>query len=298
MAISSSTHLFLLGADYHLGDLLWLTAVLDEYRRQRQPARLVVGCPDRAISRILERNPLIDDLRYGEGDQLRAAMTARYGPDLLINDLRPLPVALRMLRDWRHHWPWLYYRDLWLRERGQWLATFLHLGHLRHFRPVLGLSDEDREAASALPAPYVALAPHIGQYRLPLAGRLWRAIKGWEADRWRRLASRLRAAGYEPITLAASGQAPIPGTRPVVGLPIRQVAGVIERAAALISGESGLWFIAAARRTPFVIVPWWLPRTVDWAAPMRTPYRLIFRQDAAVSTVFASFREVVDHDRP
>jgi ADP-heptose:LPS heptosyltransferase len=107
----------------------------------------------------------------------------------------------------------------------------------------------------------------------------------------------LRAAGYEPITLAAAGQAPIPGTRPVVGLPIRQVAGVIERAAALITGESGLWFIAAARRTPFVIVPWWLPRGVDWAAPMRTPHRLIFRQDAAVNTVFAGFREVVDHDR-
>lgn len=54
MATRQSTHLFLIGQDYHLGDLLRSTAVLAEYRRQVRPDRLVVACPDRAISRILE----------------------------------------------------------------------------------------------------------------------------------------------------------------------------------------------------------------------------------------------------
>lgn len=289
-----ATHLFLLGADYHLGDLLWLTAVLAEYRRQVRPARLAVGCPDRPIGRILEHNPLLDDLRYGDPGRLRAAARAR---GEVVRDLRPLPLARAMLRDWRHHWPWVYYRDLWFLPRGQWLATFLHLGRLSSYRPVLGLCDADRATAATLPIPYVVLAPHIGRYRLPLAGRAWRRVKGWDEGNWVRLASLLRSAGYEPVTAAAADQAPIPGTRPLLGLPIRQVAGVIEGAAALVGGESGLWFIAAACATPFAIVPWWLPRGVDWAAPMGVPHRLIRRRDATVETVFASCRELVAHDR-
>lgn len=291
------SHLFLLGKDYHLGDLLWLTAVLTEYRRQVRPDHLLVGCPDRPISRILEHNPLIDELLYGEGDRLLAETRRRSVVAPIIHDLRPLSLAIAMLRDWHHHWPWLYYRDLWMRERGQWLATFLHLGRLRSFRPVLGLREEDRATARTLPSPYVALAPHVGQYTLPLVGRVWRKVKGWDDECWIRLANLLRAEGYEPITLAAADQAPIPGTRPLLGLPIRQVAGVVERASALVSVESGLWFIAAARRTPFLIVPWWLPRSVNWAAPMRVPHRLIYRQEASVDSVFARFRELVGHDR-
>lgn len=290
-----SAHLFLIGEDYHLGDLLWLTAVLHEYRRQVQPKQLMVGCPDRPISRILAHNPLIDELLYGEADSLRAAVGKRFGNDVMIHDLRPFPLAVAMLRDWRHHWPWLYYRDLWMQERGQWLATFLHLGRLHDFRPILTLREEDRTFARTLPAPYVLLAPHIGQYRLPFAGRVWHRIKGWEGDRWIQLAHLLREEGYEPITLAAAGQAPIPGTKPLLGIPIRQVAGVIEQATALISGESGLWFIAAASSTPFLIVPWWLPRSVDWAAPMEVPHRLIDRHAASVHDVAAQFRALVTH---
>ncbi|HEX5504836.1 MAG TPA: hypothetical protein VFW96_19620 [Thermomicrobiales bacterium] len=296
-AAAGATHLFLLGADYHLGDLLWLTAVLAEYRRRVRPARLAVGCPDRPISRILEHNPLLDDLRYGDPARLRAAARTRFGRDVVVRDLRPAPLGLAMLRDWRHHRPWRYYRDLWFEPRGQWLATFLHLGRLSAYRPVLGLCAADRATAAALPAPYVVLAPHIGRYRLPLASRAWRRVKGWDETNWVRLASLLRTAGYEPVTAAAADQAPIPGTRPLLGLPIRQVAGVIAGAAGLVGGESGLWFIAAARATPFVIVPWWLPRGVDWAAPMGVPHRLVARRDATVDAVFAACRELMSHDR-
>jgi ADP-heptose:LPS heptosyltransferase len=94
------------------------------------------------------------------------------------------------------------------------------------------------------------------------------------------------------MTLGAAGQEAIPGTTPLTGHPIRQVAGVIERAAALVTVESGLWFIAAGLATPFVITPWWLPRTVDWAAPMQTPHRLIDRDDDAADAVVSYLREM------
>lgn len=297
MPAEGAVHLFLLGKDYHLGDLLWLTPVLDQYRRQIKPPYLVVACPDRSISRILEHNPLIDALLYGDSAQVLAGARARYGSSLVLRDLRPPALARGMLRDWRYRLPWLYYRDLWLQERGQWLSTFLRLGRLPSFRPRIGLCDADRATARGLPAPYVTLAPHIGQYRLPLATRFWHGVKGWRWDYWVALAERLRANGYTPVTLAAAGQEPIPGTKALLGLPIRQAAGVIEGAAALISGESGLWFVAAAAGTPFVIVPWWLPRSVNWAAPMGVPHRLVYRDEASAAEVFARFKELAGHDR-
>lgn len=285
--------MFLLGEDYHLGDLLWLTAVLAEYRRQYSPERLLVGLPDRPVSRILERNPLIDELRYGEAGPLLRAARAAFGRQLFVRDLRPLALARAMLRDWRHYWPWLYYRDLWLAARGQWLATFLHLGRLSSSRPIMPLGADDRAAAHVLAAPYIVLAPHIGRYRLPGAGALWRRLKDWGDDHWCELAARLRAAGYTPVTLAAADQAPVAGSESLLGLPIRQAAGVIAGAAALVSVESGLWYLAAATGTPFVIVPWWLPRSVDWAAAMQTPHRLLRRRDAAVGMVVANLDTLI-----
>ncbi|MCC6177633.1 MAG: hypothetical protein IT305_20215 [Chloroflexi bacterium] len=292
---ATGVHLFLLGYDYHLGDLLWLTPVLAEYRRQARPAHLLVGCPDRPISRILEGNPSIDELLYGEPDELARSAHACFGSALVLHDLRPVALAEAMLRDWRHHWPWLYYRDLWLQARGQWLATFLHLGCLHEFRPTLVLSEEDRATARTLPPRVVAFAPHIGQYGLPLADRFWRRVKGWDDRNWRDLTALLRADGFTPVTLAGPGQASIPGTLPLIGLPIRQVAGIVESAEALVSAESGLWFVAAACGTPFAIVPWWLPRTVDWAAPMGVPHLLVRRPDASAGRVFAGIRVLASH---
>lgn len=79
---------------------------------------------------------------------------------MVVHDLRPLPIALSMLRGWRYRRPWLYLRDLWLDERGQWLAMFLRLGRLRDVRPMLRLDEDDRATARTLPVPYVVLAPH------------------------------------------------------------------------------------------------------------------------------------------
>jgi hypothetical protein len=286
-------HLFLLGKDYHLGDMLWLTAVLSAYRRQIRPAVLLVGCPDKPISRILEQSPPIDGLFYGEARAIVADVRQRHGRDLLVHDLRPLHMATTMLRDWRFRLPWHYYRDLWLEPRGQWLATFLHLGLLHANRPLLRLTDGDRAAALALTRPYVALAPHVGHRETPILHAAWVRLKGWEDGRWRALAVGLRRAGYEPVTLAAAGEPPIPGTHPLVGLPVRQAAGVIERAEALITVESGLWYAAAGLGTPLMIVPWWLPRSVDWVAPMGIPYRLVSRDQASVSYVLSQIDELI-----
>src|SRR5438552_7893900 len=109
-----SAHLFLLGKDYHLGDLLSFTAVLAEYRRQIRPEHLLVGYPDPPLGRILEHNPLIDELLYGTAQDVMATVRARFGDALVLHDLRILPVARAMLRAWRRRRPWLYYHDLWL----------------------------------------------------------------------------------------------------------------------------------------------------------------------------------------
>lgn len=291
-----STHpkvsVFLLGKDYHLGDLLWLTAVLRAYRTQRVPAAVLVVCPDRPISRILEHNPLIDDLRFGEPSAVLDAIRTQYPAPLQVHDLRVAPLGMAMVRQWRRRLPWLYYRDLWLEPRGQWLATFLGLGRLGNGRPVLALTEADRIETRRVRHPYAVLAPNIGHYSVPLTAAFWRRLKGWPAERWERLACHLRTEGYEPITLAGAGQPPVAGTRALIGLPIRTAAGVIEGADVLVTGESGLWFVAAAVGTPFVIVPWWLPRSVDWAAPAQVPYRLVYRDTASVSTVLEHVREI------
>jgi hypothetical protein len=293
MTAQSSVHLFILGKDYHLGDLLWFTAVLAAYRRQVRPGRVLVGVPDRPISRILGHNLLIDDLLYGEGAALRARARAEAaGAPLIVRDLRVLPMAISLVRQWRRRLPWLYYADLWMQPRGQWLATFLGLGVLRDYRPELRLVEEDRAVARRLPSPYVVLAPHVGTYTLSLLISFWRRVKGWPAERWSMLARQLRQEGYHVVTLAAAAQRPVPGTIGLIGLPIRQVAGVIERAAALVTVESGLWFVAAALETPVIITPWWLPRSVDWAAPMNIPHRLVYRGEDSVDEVLAHIRQM------
>jgi hypothetical protein len=221
----------------------------------------------------------------------------RYEADLVLHDLQPLAVAHAMLRGWRERLPWLYYRDFWLGVRGQWLATFLHLGRLDDARPVLRLVDDDRVAAHALPRPYVVLAPHAGHMAIPVLDTLWGRLKGWGDAQWRLLARGLRRAGYTPVTLGAAGEAAITGTVPAIGLPIRRSAGIIEQAAALVSVESGLWYVAAAVGTPLVIVPWWLPRAVDWVAPMGVPYSLVYRDRASVRQVLAQVRAVIASQR-
>lgn len=285
MAEHAQRCLFLLGRDYHLGDLMWLTAVLRHYRRTRRTEHLAVCLPDRPISRILEHNPTIDELRYEDPRRARTTLTARYGAQPTVHDLRVLPLAAAMVRAWRRRHPWLYYRDLWCEARGQWLSTFLGLGALSDARPELRLQTEDRITGAMLDQPYVILAPHVGQFRLSVTSRLWSGIKGWPAEYWAALAVEMAASGYQPITLAASGQAPVPGTKSLLGLPIRQAAGVIERASVLVSGESGLWFVAAALHTPFLIVPWWLPDSITWPAAMNVPHRTLGRGEASLDRV-------------
>src|SRR6266516_7994500 len=92
-----SAHLFLLGTDYHLGDLLWFTAVLAEYRRQIRPEYLLVGYPNPQLGRILEHNPLIDELLYDAARDVLVTVRARFGDALVLHDLRDVPIALAML---------------------------------------------------------------------------------------------------------------------------------------------------------------------------------------------------------
>jgi hypothetical protein len=284
---------FILGDDYHLGDLLWFTSVLAEYRKKLSPSRVVVAVPDRAISRILEHNPLADELLFGAEERSRILEMHRDADNVVVHDLRVFPIALAMLRQWRRRRPWLYYRDLWMRPRGQWLATYLRLGELEDPRPAIQLTDADRAAVRDMPGRFVVLAPHIGQYAIPFTGMLWRRVKSWPTERWVSIADNLRSRGYEPYSLGATGQPPVPGTTGIVGLPIRQVAAIVEGASALITVESGLWFVAAALNVPFIIVPWWLPRSIDWPGSSGVAHARIYRGHDSVGDVAAEFGRLV-----
>ncbi|MGH2448203.1 MAG: glycosyltransferase family 9 protein, partial [Chloroflexota bacterium] len=233
--------------------------------------------------------PLIDRLELRSKDEDPSAVT---GADSVVHDLRMQALGRAMVRNWRQRAPWLYYRDLWFEPRGQWLAGYLGLRTLTDYRPILSTEASDRGVANSMRRPYVLLAPHVGTYPFPLEP-FWQRIKGWPPADWARLARLVRNDGREVVTLAAAGQESIPGTVPMVGLPIRHVAGLIERAAGLITVESGLWFIAAAYRTPFVIAPWWLPRTIDWVGPMHVPHRLIGRADLTPETVARNLSEIM-----
>src|SRR5581483_3107814 len=145
---------------------------------------------------ILEHNPLIDELLYGAGQDILPRVRGRSLKGLVVHDLRILPIAATLVREWDYRLPWLYYRDLWLEPRGQWLATFLRLGRLHEVRPVLHLTDEDLSVARTLDAPYIVLAPHTGRYTLPILGTIWARAKGWGEARWARLAEALRKEGY------------------------------------------------------------------------------------------------------
>ncbi len=288
---------FRVGDDYHLGDLLWLTAVLAHYRRVRRPTSVVLALPDRDISRILGHNHVIDRLIYlSRGSPADPCATAGTPGSVVLHDLRPLPLALGMIKQWRRRLPWEYYWDLWMEPRGQWLARYLGLGDLENFRPTITLTPADRRSVPLISRPYVVLAPHIGSYRLPLTRALWRRIKGWDPANWMQLCLSLRRKGLEVVTLGAPRQAAVPGSIPLMGLPIRGSAAIVENAAAVVGGESGLWFVAAALEVPFVIVPWWLPQAVDWAAPMRVPHRLVRRRDATVAMVVSMLQQLVKHD--
>jgi hypothetical protein len=294
-SLNVTVSLFILGSDYHLGDLLWFTAVLAAYRREMEPSRVIVSLPDRPISRVLEQNPLIDELALGTADGARDEAVRRYGKSIVVHDLRVVPIAFQMVRQWQRRRPWLYYSDLWAQPRGQWLATFLGLGRLYQLRPTLRLTDDDRTLSQSLPERYVVFAPHIGRYSVPLAGAMWRRVKGWPATNWVALAGEMRRAGFEPFTLGAAGQESVPGTTALLGLPIRQVAGVVERASAMVTVESGLWFVAAALGVPFVIVPWWLPRSIDWPGPIGVPHARVFRNADSVAEVAGHVRGLMTY---
>lgn len=296
MCTHGQSALFLVGHDYHLGDLLWLTPVLARYRAERRPHCLVVGLPDRDISRILERAPSIDRLLYGTPAEIYRSLRRDLGGSVVVEDLRVVPVAVRMVREWRRKLPWTYYRDLWVQPRGQWLSTFLRLGDLADFRPQIELTKDDFERCSTEPGPYIVLAPHTGSYSLPAISYAWRKLKGWDLESWAELAYLLKHRGYNVITVGARGQTVVPGTRSALGLPIRQAAALVARAAALVTGESGMWFIAAAFGTPFAIVPWWLPPSIDWPEPMNVPYRLVRREQANPARVISMVQELINHE--
>jgi hypothetical protein len=251
--------LFVFGHEHHLGDLVAGTTTIRAYRALRRPSRVAVVTPDRAYSRILERDPDIDDLLYvGDADltDLQSKGSPVLPPADVVLDLSARSVMWLL----RHRGPLsrrlrLLHTAL-LGTRGRVMAEAAGVPWPLDDRPIINLHTGDRAVAAQIPRPYVVLAPYAGRFHNRLAQALWQALKAWPMDRWRRLATLLRAGGYTVVTLGAEGEEAIPDTVAVIGQPIARAAGVVEGATALITVESGLWYLACALDVPFVVVPY------------------------------------------
>jgi len=287
--------LFVFGREHHLGDLVAGTTTIRAYRVLHHPSRVAVLAPDRAYSRILERDPDIDDLLYA-GDAELSDPQLKHGLSLPPADV-VLDLSARSVLWLLHHRGPLSRRlgllhTALLGTRGRIMAEAAGVPWPVDDRPVIALRAEDRGVAAQIPRPYVVLAPYVGRFHNRLMQALWQALKAWPMDRWQRLAALLRTDGYTVVTLGAGGEEAIPGTVPVIGRPIAEAAGVVERAAALITVESGLWYLACALGVPFVVVPYWPPRHADWIPAAAPPHRLLRRSTATPAAVVAAVQQI------
>ncbi len=78
--------------------------------------------------------------------------------------------------------------------------------------------------------------------------------KDWGHKRWQELATKLRINGYSLVQLGAGVQRELRGVRRVFTRNVREAAGALSGAIALVSPEGGLHHCAAALGVPAVVI--------------------------------------------
>jgi ADP-heptose:LPS heptosyltransferase len=82
----------------------------------------------------------------------------------------------------------------------------------------------------------------------------WTRTKDWPQYDWQQLVNRLIADGLEVVQIGGPGDPPLCGANRLLGLPLRESASMINSAACHVSCVSGTMHMAAALRTPSVII--------------------------------------------
>ena len=148
------------------------------------------------------------------------------------------------------------------REAQRLMRLALHLGAPQTSSMTLefGLRSEDRAEAQRL---WLAFGEQRGRYVCVHPGARWRSRR-WPAERFAAVAEALRAKGLQIVLTGSAGDAPaVSAFRAAVGEPIVDVCGrtslgglaaIIAGARLLLCNDTGVAHLAAALRTPSVIV--------------------------------------------
>lgn len=282
-----------------LGDTLAATAVLRAHRRAHPEDHLSFLAADTAFARIVELCPGIDRVAYLRGT----------------NDDQ---IIFRSSRELVESLPWWVEGDFEERHvldiqeaasasRGE----DLHMAEIYAER--LGLKLEDRRpwidadrAAEHRPAeapeePYVVFARHTvsGKHVSPSHPR----TKRWHENKWARLAERIRRRlGLRAVSIGtpSEGRMEHPDVLDLHELDIREVAGLLVGARALVCVDNGVFHLGQGLETTLVhLQPKWLPSR--WtASASQGPFRDLRASlpSLGVDPVLAAVEEMLaeDHD--
>jgi ADP-heptose:LPS heptosyltransferase len=223
--------------------------------------------------RVLDGNPDIDLLIYNEQLYFRGI------PEETADWIRTLPIDLT-------GGAMLYRLDLKLacktsdafRQHISYRFAELVQVPIDSPRPLVFLNEIERRAASLLsPKPLVVFSMNSvsNPEREDKRGRK----KDWPVERWAELAQRILSAGELDVAIIGSerdARVAIPGARLLYGLPIKIVAALLERAACVVTLESGIGHLASAvDATTVVIYSNMMPP--EWASPHDlSRYRILY----------------------
>jgi heptosyltransferase-2 len=257
-----------------IGDVILTTPLLRALRR-RHPGARITFVTKRATAPLVEGNPAVDRVvALGPGESV-GALASRLRDETYTDGL-DLHGSLRSrLLRWRIPARWHGYSK---RALPRWALIHLHRDWYRALTPTAeryfeaareldvrpdgappevivpeaALEAMDRWRGRAeLPYPYVALAPGAAHL-----------TKRWPLDRWEMLARGLARRGVGVLALggpddgaAAESVARAAGPRGASAAgqtSLIETAALLARAAALVSGDTGVMHLATAVRTPVV----------------------------------------------
>ncbi len=135
-----------------------------------------------------------------------------------------------------------------------------------NFRALTALLGTEGNATPhlVLPAPAGELDAPAGSFAIlhPYPGGSGARMKEWPQERWLETARSLRDRGLEVIVTGGPADAPRaaalakachdPGTRSLAGLPLTRTARLLQRAAVVVSVNTGVMHLAAAMGAPLV----------------------------------------------
>ncbi|MGO9095409.1 MAG: glycosyltransferase family 9 protein [Bryobacteraceae bacterium] len=238
-----------------LGDCVLTTPALEALRRARPDLRVAVVVEER-FKPVFEGNPDLDELL---APSLRGL--ARWRPDLCLNlhgGTRSL--ALTMLSGARfragfahHRYSTLYNVRIPRAQEILGVSRKVHTAeHLASAIFYLGAEQGEVPRAKLFADPVPAKAPYAVLH--PVASA---ASKTWPADGFLAVAARLKEVWrLEPFFIAGAGEdlTPFRAYRTVLGAPLGQLKSLLAGAALFAGNDSGPAHMAAAFRTPTLVI--------------------------------------------